>query len=221
MKRIEYFSVIAIFMAALSGCATHPGPMEGYGNPDDDVYGSPWRMEYPQLLRAMEDVLARMKTDPRFTTMYKAACERAIAEKRKSKLPTIAVRPIENNSGDGRTDSEATGQIYRNLLAHIGKMMRPDGKSQMFELIDYARRSQMKGTVVTAADDGEAPNNIQYIGNYTSADFIMTGELKRSETVDKGRIVYHHFLNLEMTDTSTGTVFWSDTATPTVKFHVH
>ena len=45
----------------------------------------------------------------------------------------------------------------------------------------------------------------------------MTGELRRERTDEPGRTVYHHFLNLEMTDTSTGTVFWSDTAAPTVK----
>ena len=76
----------------------------------------------------------------------------------------------------------------------------------------------MKKTVVDAVDDGEAPANLEHIGNYTSADFIMTGELRREQTIDRGRAVYHHFLNLEMTDTSTGTVFWSDTADPMVKF---
>ena len=212
MKRIEFCSAIAILMAAMSGCATHPGPSRGYMDPNDDVYGRSSRMEYTQKHRSLVDVLEKMKTDPMFTAQYAAAKNRAAAAGRI--LPTIAVRPIENNTGDGRSDAAVTGQMYRELIAQLRK-------TRLFEMIDYARRSQMKKNVVAAVDDGEDPSNLQHIGSYTSADFIMTGELRREMTEDRGNRVYHHFLNLEMTDTSTGAVFWNDTATPTVKFHVH
>ena len=178
-------------------------------NPDDDVFGKPGSLTYPQKSLALVNVLEKMKTDPMFSSQYDKARKRALDAGRT--LPTIAVRPIENNTGDGRSDAAVTGQMYRELLTALRK-------TGLFEVIDYARRHQMKKTVVDAVDDGEAPANLEHIGNYTSADFIMTGELRREQTIDRGRAVYHHFLNLEMTDTSTGTVFWSDTADPMVKF---
>ena len=210
--------IAVLLVTVTAGCESmRSGPSEGYLNPDDDVFGRAGTIEYTQLRIAMVDLLDnKMKTDPRFTRMYKKACERAGDEKHE--IPTIAVRPIENNTGDGRSDSEATGQIYNEISEHLGKMMRQDGKTPMFELIDYAQRSQMKRIVPAAVDDGEAPNNLQHIGNYTSADFIMTGELKRSVTEDKGRRVYHHFLNLKLTSTSTGMASWTGSSDPVVKF---
>jgi len=207
MDKMLFAVVLAL---AATGCETaRPGPRRGYMNPNDDVFGRTDRMEYTQKHLSIVNIFEKMRTDPMFTEQYDAARSRAIAAKRKR--PTIAVRPIENNTGDGRSDSVATGQMYREIITQLRK-------TGLFEMIDYARRSQMKKTVVAAVDDGENPANLQSIGEYTSADFILTGELKRERTDDGDRVVYHHFLNLEMTDTSTGTVFWSDTAQPTVKY---
>lgn len=202
------FAVVLALVAA--GCETaRPGPRRGYIDPNDDVFGRADRLEYTQKRLSIVKVLDQMKTDPMFTTQYAAAKKRAADAGRV--LPTIAVRPIENNTGDGRSDSAVTGQMYREIIAQLRK-------TKLFEMIDYARRSQMKKIVVAAVDDGENPANLQHIGEYTSADFIMTGELRREQTDDGDRVVYHHFLNLEMTDTSTGTVFWSDTAQPMFKY---
>ena len=213
MKMADFvarFAVCASMAALVAGCETgRHGPSRGYMNPDDDVFGKPPRTGYTQKSLALVIVLEKMKTDPMFSSQYDKARKRALDAGRT--LPTIAVRPIENNTGDGRSDAAVTGQMYRELLTALRK-------TGLFEVIDYARRHQMKKTVVDAVDDGEAPANLEHIGNYTSADFIMTGELRREQTIDRGRAVYHHFLNLEMTDTSTGTVFWSDTADPMVKF---
>ena len=207
MDKMLFAVVLAL---AAAGCETvRPGPRRGYLNPDDDVFGKADRLEYTQKHRSIVKVLEQMKTDPMFTTQYDAAKKRAADAGRA--LPTVAVRPIENNTGDGRSDSAVTGQMYRELIAQLRK-------TRLFEVIDYARRSQMKKTVVAAVDDGENSANLQHIGEYTSADFIMTGELRREETDDGDRVVYHHFLNLDMTDTSTGTVFWNDTAQPTAKY---
>ena len=212
MKHDAVFGGCALLVlsVAVAGCAVaHPGPSRGYANPDDDVFGRASRMEYTQKSLAIKDVLAKMKVDPTFTDSYAKARDRANRMGRS--LPTIAVRPIENNTGDGRSDSAVTGQIYRELLTQLRQ-------TRLFEVIDMARRSQMTKTVVTGVDGGESPANLEHIGNYTSSDFIMTGELRRERTDDPGRRTYHHFLNLEMTDTTSGTVFWSDTATPAVKF---
>lgn len=203
--------LLAVALALVAaGCETaRPGPRRGYLNPDDDVFGKPDRLEYTQKHRSIVKVLEQMKTDSMFTTQYDAAKKRAADAGRV--LPTVAVRRIENNTGDDRGDSVATGQMYRELIAQLRK-------TKLFEVIDYARRSQMKNTGIAAVDDGENAANLQHVGEYTSADFIMTGELRREQTDDGDRVVYHHFLNLEMTDTSTGTVFWNDTAQPTAKF---
>ena len=197
--------VLASAAALVAGCAA---PRGGYGNPDDDFYGRPSPMEYTQKHLSIVRVLEQMKTDPMFTSRYDAARKRALDAGRS--LPTVAVRPIENNTGDGRGDAEVTSQMYRELITQLRK-------TGLFEMIDYTRRRQLIDTVTGGADAGDNSAAIQHIGNYASADFIMTGELRRERTDDPGRTVYHHFLNLEMTDTSTGTVFWSDTATPTVK----
>ena len=208
MKATEVKAAIFLVMAAAAaGCVS--GPSRGYVNPDDDVYGKPSEMGYTQKSRSIVDVLENMKTDPTFSTQYEAAKSRANAAGRG--LPTIAVRPIENNTGDGRSDSAVTGQMYRELITALRK-------TKLFEMIDYTRRKRLIDTVTGGANSGDDPMAIQHVGNYTSADFIMTGELRRERTDDRRRTVYHHFLNLEMTDTSTGTVFWSDTATPVVKF---
>lgn len=207
MNKMLFAAVVAVCAA---GCESmRPGPSEGYLNKDDDVFGRAETMEYTQKSRSVVRIIEQMKTDIMLTPQYDAARKRALAAGRAR--PTVAVRPIENNTGDGRSDSAATSQIYRELVAQLRK-------SGLFEMIDYARRSQMKKTVIAAVDDGEAPSNLEAIGNYTSADFIMTGELRREMTEGRKGRAYHHFLNLEMTDTSTGTVFWNDTADPTFKF---
>lgn len=219
MDKMLFAVVLAL---AVAGCETaRPGPRRGYLDPNEDQFGRTDRMEYTQKHRSIVDVLEKMKIDK--TVNYIVAKERAKVRVKAahpelsqgvvdaSAKPTIAVRPIENNTGDGRSDSAVTGQMYREIITQL----RITG---LFEMIDYARRSQMKKTVVAAVDDGENPANLQSIGEYTSADFILTGELRRERTDDEDKVVYHHFLNLEMTDTSTGTVFWSDTATPTAKY---
>ena len=195
-----------LMSAVAAGCVS--GPSRGYIDPNDDVFGRASHMEYPQMHLALVNVLAKMRTDPMFTTQYDAAKVRAAEAKRA--LPTIAVKHIENNTGDNRGDS-ATGQITRELITELRK-------TRLFEIIEYSRGAEMTKDVISAVDHGEGSANLQNIGSYTSADFTMTGELRCEFTDDRDRRVYHHFLNLEMTDTKTRTVCWSDTADPTVKF---
>ena len=197
----------ALIVAACTGCVTHsPGNSTGYIDPDEDAYGSSSRMEFSQMRRALTVAVERMLTDPMFSTGYSAAQKRAKAAGRT--LPTIAINPIENNTGDGRSDSAAAGQLHRELYTAI----RKTGK---FEMIDRTRRKQMRDANVNGVDDGEDSLNIQSIGNYTSADFVMTGDLRREATEERRRTVYYHLLNLELTDSASGTLFWSDTVTET------
>lgn len=192
MRRLLLVSAVI----AVTGCATGPG--RGYIDKEEDVFGRASRMEYSQKHRKVAESVEKLLTDPMFTQNYTAACARA-----KEALPTIAINPIENNTGDGRSDSEATGQLYRELLTAI----RKTGK---FVMIDRMRRKQMTDANIAGNNAGEDSAAIQSIGSYTSADFVMTGELRREHTDDEDRQVYHHFLNLEMIDSASGTLFWSD-----------
>jgi len=192
--------------AALAGCATGPG--RGYLDNEEDVYGKASKMEYSQKHRKVAESVERLLTDPMFTTNYDKARKRAADAGRT--LPTISINPIENNTGDGRSDSAATGQLYRELLTAI----RKTGK---FEMIDRMRRKQMTDATIAGNNAGEDSGALQNVGNYTSADFVMTGELRREATDDERRQVFHHFLNLELIDSASGTVFWSDSM-PVTKF---
>ncbi|MGN0833626.1 MAG: hypothetical protein ACI4RD_08280 [Kiritimatiellia bacterium] len=202
MKKLLFVAVAA----ALAGCATGPG--RGYLDTEEDVYGKSSRMEYSQKHRKVAESVERLLTDPMFTTNYDKARKRAADAGRA--LPTISINPIENNTGDGRSDSEAAGQLYRELLTAI----RKTGK---FAMIDRMRRKQMTAATIAGNNAGEDASALQSAGNYVSADFVMTGELRREATDDGRRQVFHHFLNLELIDSASGVVFWSDSM-PVAKF---
>lgn len=208
MKYLKTIVVLSL-LAVLNGCsAFHSGDSRGYSDPHQDEYGRSDRMEYTQKRRAITIAVERLLTDPMFTDNYKAVCKRVKDAHRI--MPTIAVNVIENNTGDGRSDSEATGQIYRELITAIRKTGR-------FEMIDRVRRKQMRDANIKGVDDGETPIGLQSIGEYASADFLITGDLRREITEGVNRKVYHHILNLEMINSYTGTVFWSESI-PVSKF---
>ena len=116
-------AVLVSMMAIATGCASvQPGPSRGYVNPNDDQFGRSDRMEYTQKSRSIVRILEQMKTDPMFSMYYKKALERAHGPGRSRMFPTIAVKPIENNTGDGRSDAAVTSQIYRELLTALRKM---------------------------------------------------------------------------------------------------
>ena len=137
MDKMLFAVVLAL---AVTGCDTvRPGPRRGYMNHDDDVFGRTDRMEYTQKHRSVADVFEKMRIDE--TVNYIAAKERAKARVKaahpdlapdvveKIAKPTIAVRPIENNTGDGRSDSAVTGQMYREIITQLRK-------TGMFEIIE-------------------------------------------------------------------------------------
>ena len=173
MKKV----LLATVLAALSGCAT--GPRLGYLDPEEDVYGRASRMEYAQKRRTVVASVERLLTDPLFTQNYDRARKRALDAGRS--LPTISISPIENNTGDGRSDSSATSQLYRDLLTAI----RKTGK---FLMIDPMRRRQMTDALIAGTNAGEDAAALQGIGSYTSADFVLTGELMNRGGITK-RIV--------------------------------
>lgn len=194
----KMFSLFAI--VSVVGCANERAG--GYVSLEDDVYGRPSKLEYTQKSRAIVEIVEKLLTDPTFSRMYADASSRAITKGQT--LPTIAILPLEDNTGPGSNDSETTSQIYRELQT----VLRKTGK---FKIIDYAMRKQLIGVVVKGVDLGETSEGVQDIGNYSSSDFVLRGELRREATDSQGGKVYHHFLNLNMTDTRRGEQVWSDT----------
>ena len=157
-------SVIGTVLCA--GCAMNSiGPARGYMDANEDVYGQSSRMEHSQKSRSVANAVERMLTDPMFTGNYGAARKRANDAGRT--LPTIAINPIENNSGDGRSDSAATGQLYRELLTAIRKTGR-------FELIDRVRRKQMMNANIAGVDSGEGASGIQGIGILIASEVSLS-----------------------------------------------
>ena len=100
--------------------------------------------------------------------------------------------------------------MYRELQNSI----RKSGK---FTLIDRAVRKQVTQNAIDAVDAGEGAAAIGGVGSYTAADLVITGELRKEQTQEGDVTVYHHFLNLMMTDSSDGTLFWSESI-PVTKF---
>ena len=194
-KALSLFVIVSLI-----GCTSER--TGGYVSQENDVYGHPSELGYTQKSRAIVEIVEKLLTDPTFSRMYADARSRAVQKGRK--LPTIAILPLEDNSGPGSNDSETTSQIYRELQTVLRK-------TEKFKIIDYAMRKELIGVVVRAGDLGEKPEGVQDIGNYSSSDFILRGELRRESTRSRNGKVYHHFLNLDMKDTQSGEQAWSDT----------
>ena len=202
MKTLKTLTTAGLLLAVCCSVGCNGAVSSPYVPKDEDVLGRASRFEHRQKSRSVEESVDRMLTDPTFDGSYREVAERAQAAGRK--LPVLAVKPILNNTGDGRSDSAATRQMFEALKAAL----RKTGK---FEVVDYTQRQALIKTVIDGNNNGDDGGAIQTIGTYKSPNLILTGDIRRDETEDRGRKVYFHFLNLEIQSTATGTVFWSDT----------
>ena len=202
MKTLKTLTTAGLLLAVCCSVGCNGAVSSPYVPKDEDVLGRASRFEHRQKSRSVEESVDRMLTDPTFDGSYREVAERAQAAGRK--LPVLAVKPILNNTGDGRSDSAATRQIFEALKAAL----RKTGK---FEVVDYTQRQSLLKTVVEGNNTGDDGGALQAIGAYRSPNLVLTGDIRRDETEDRGRRVYFHFLNLEIQSTATGTVFWSDT----------
>ena len=191
--------LILLATAFLVGCATTNSP-HGYADPNEDVYGSAENFEYTQKSQAIAEMVDKLRTDPDFRGLYQIAKQRA--EQRGHLRPTVIIREIEDNTRPGSVDSQATGQIRRELKAALRK-------TQLFAVIDLYERARMVDVTNAEANGGAAGDNLQSFGEYEAGDFVMFGEIARE---DVGGHDFFHFLNLHMIDPVTGNVIWSDTA---------
>ena len=102
---------------------------------------------------------------------------------------------------DGRSDSAAMGQFTRELMVAL----RKTGK---FDVVDDVANPALVNRLMSGNDAGETVTAAQNFGDYAPPDFYVTGDIRRF--FDDG--IYTHCLNLQMLDTSTRRIFWSDTA---------
>ena len=195
MKNVFCFVVVAA-LSAVVGCASSRSG-SGYVNEEILVFDKPDVLTQSERSRLVTEVIGRLLTDPMFSMRY--------AEKAKSKpdgtLPVVALSALENNVNDGRSDSFAMGQVSKELMVAL----RKTGK---FDVIDDLANLALVNRVMTGNDNGETMSAAQNFGDYTPPDFYITGDIRRF--LDEG--IYTHCLNLQMLDTSTRRVFWSDTA---------
>lgn len=189
---------VAVFAAlvAVAGCASS-GSGSRYVNEETLVFESADTLTQSERSRLVTEVVERMLTDPTFSVRY-AAKKKAKSD---GSLPVVALSALENNVGDGRSDSLAMGQFSRELMVAL----RKTGK---FDVIDDLANPALVNRVMTGNDNGETMAAAQNFGDYAPPDFYVSGDLRRF--LDSG--IYTHCLNLQMLDTSTRRVFWSDTA---------
>ena len=187
---------LLVGVIALTGCVSHSGS-SGYVNEGVLVFDRPEKLTQSEQSRLVADIVGRMLTDPTFSDRY----AEKMKEKTGGKLPIVAFSALENNVSDGRSDSVAMGQFTRELMVAL----RKTGK---FDVIDDVANPALVNRLMSGNDAGETVAFAQNFGDYAPPDFYVTGDVRRF--FDDG--IYTHCLNLQMLDTSTRRVFWSDTA---------
>ena len=139
MNALKTFCKAGLLLAVCCSAGCFGAASSTYVAKDVDVRGKPSKFEHRQKARSVEEAIARMLTDPTFDESYREVAELAKAAGRKK--PVLAIKPIQNNTGDGKSDSAATHQIFKSLQTSL----RKTGK---FEIVDYTQRQALIKTVI-------------------------------------------------------------------------
>ena len=184
--------------ALVSGCATT------YVSNEDVYLGDADKLTQSEKKTMASEALEQLQNDPTFTRVYnkkKAALEKKAAEKgEEAELPLIASSPIKNLMRDGHSDSRATGQLSRDIQT----LLRQTG---LFDVVDKLATPEILDALMKGENEEGESGGLESFGSYHAPDLWLTGELRKEKD---GRI-YTYTLNLEMTDTATKRVFWSNT----------
>lgn len=190
---------IAIAAIILSGCAT----TQQLSN-EEIILGEADKLTQSEKKAMAAEALQLLQDDPTFTRVYnkkKAALEKKAAEDgEEAELPLIASSPIKNLMRDGISDSRATGQLSRDIQT----LLRQTG---LFDVVDKLVTPDILKALMEGGDKGGEAGGLDNYGSYHAPDLWLTGELRKEKD---GRI-YTYTLNLELTDTATMRVFWSNT----------
>lgn len=187
---VSLFGIIAIV-----GCVSRSNT-SGYVNEETLIFDRPEILTQSERSRLVSDIVGRLLTDPTFSAKY----IEKVKTKADGKLPIVAFSALENNVNDGRSDSAAMGQLSKELMVAF----RKTGK---FDVIDDVANPALMNRLMSGNDAGETVAAVQNFGDYAPPDFYVTGDIRRF--FDDG--VYTHSFNLQMLDTSTRRIFWSDT----------
>lgn len=188
-------AVSLLGLIATAGCVSRSNT-SGYVNEETLIFDRPDVLTQSERSRLVADVVGRLLTDPTFSAKY----TEKMKAKSDGKLPIVAFSALENNVKDGRSDSAAMGQFSKELMVAF----RKTGK---FDVIDDVANPVLVNRLMSGNDAGETVAAVQNFGDYAPPDFYVTGDIRRF--LDDG--IYTHSLNLQMLDTSTRRIFWSDT----------
>lgn len=191
-------------LALCGGCATQ------YVSNEDVYLGDADKLTQSEKKTMASEALKQLQNDPTFTRVYnkkKAALEKKAAEKgEEPELPLIASSPIKNlmrdvdSNGNRISDSRATGQLSRDIQT----LLRQTG---LFDVVDKLVTPDILDELMKGENEEGESGGLENFGSYHAPDLWLTGELRKEKD---GRI-YTYTLNLEMTDTATKRVFWSNT----------
>ena len=189
---------ILVAAALFSGCATQ------YVSNEDVFLGDADKLTQSEKKTMASEALEQLQNDPTFTRVYnkkKTALEKKAAEKgEEAELPLIASSPIKNMMRDGLSDSRATGQLSRDIQT----LLRQTG---LFDVVDKLVTPEILDALMKGEKEGGEAGGLENFGSYHAPDLWLTGELRK----EKDGKIYTYMLNLEMTDTATKRVFWSNT----------
>lgn len=196
--KTKLLPIILAAVALCAGCATT------YVSNEDVYLGDADKLTQSEKKTMASEALEQLQNDPTFTRVYnkkKEALEKKAAETgEEAELPLIAASPIKNLMRDGFSDSRATGQLSRDIQT----LLRQSG---LFDVVDKLVTPEiLDGLMKGEGDEGES-GGLDNFGSYHAPDLWLTGELRKEKD---GRI-YTYTLNLELTDTATKRVFWSNT----------
>ena len=122
MKTLRTLSTAGLLLGVCCSAGCNGAVSSPYVPKDEDVLGRASRFEHRQKARSVEEAVDRMLTDPAFDESYREVADQAKAAGRKR--PVLAIKPILNNTGDGRSDSVATRQVFEALKASLRKIGR-------------------------------------------------------------------------------------------------
>ena len=203
MKTMKLLPLLAA-LALCGGCATQ------YVSNEDVYLGDADKLTQSEKKTMASEALEQFQNDPTFTRVYnkkKAALEKKAAEKgEEPELPLIASSPIKNlmrdvdSNGNRISDRRATGQLSRDIQT----LLRQTG---LFDVVDKLATPDILDQLMKGENEEGESGGLENFGAYHAPDLWLTGELRKERD---GRI-YTYTLNLELTDTATKRVFWSNT----------
>lgn len=180
------------------GCETVPPQQTGtrYVNANEVIAGEPTSATMYDLETAVQNLMSKMRGNPRFTENYNAA------KKAKGGLPIVVIGNIENLTTVHIMDRLiAMGDTIRTSLYNTG----------MFEVKDDEASEAIRSRIIRGADGGlETGSLVQNLSKQDAPDFIVLGDMRHFADVGG----YHTYrLRLAIHSLSTGKIIWEDIQT--------